>query len=89
MDCVASSDEVPRADLPFEFMLNALRLKAGFLLSHFTERTGLPMSSIEAGLALAVSRGLVTRDLSAVVPTTQGFDFLTDLQSMFLPASGS
>ena len=89
MDCVASSDEVPRADLPFEFMLNALRLKAGFSLSHFTERTGLPMSSIEAGLALAVSRGLVTRDLSAVVPTTRGFDFLTDLQSMFLPASGS
>jgi putative oxygen-independent coproporphyrinogen III oxidase len=87
MDCVASSDEVPRADLPFEFMLNALRLKAGFSLSDFIERTGLPMSSIEPALTLAASRGLVTRDLSTVVPTTRGFDFLTDLQSLFLPSS--
>jgi len=86
--CVASSDEVPRADLPFEFMLNALRLKEGFALAHFMERTGLPISAIEAGLTEAVSKGLITRDLSQVVPTVRGFDFLTDLQSLFLPAAG-
>ena len=87
MDCVASSDEVPRADLPFEFMLNALRLKDGFALSSFMERTGLPISAIESGLALAQSRDMITRDLSKVVPSARGFDFLTDLQSMFLPPS--
>jgi oxygen-independent coproporphyrinogen-3 oxidase len=86
MACVASSDEVPRADLPFEFMLNALRLREGFSLAHFMERTGLPISSIEAGLAQALSKGLITRDLSHVVPTERGFDFLSDLQSLFLPA---
>jgi oxygen-independent coproporphyrinogen-3 oxidase len=88
MDCVASSDEVPRAELPFEFMLNALRLKEGFPLSHFVERTGLPISAIEHGLELAQARGLVTRGLSRVVPSTRGFDFLSDLQSLFLPAQG-
>ena len=87
-DCVASSQEVPRADLPFEFMLNAMRLKGGFSLAHFTERTGLPISAIEAGLAQAEAAGLITRDLASVVPTTRGFDFLNDLQSMFLPATG-
>ncbi len=85
--CVASSDEVPRVDLPFEFMLNALRLKEGFSLAHFMERTGLPISAIETGLTQAVSKGLITRDLSQVVPTVRGFDFLTDLQSLFLPAA--
>jgi oxygen-independent coproporphyrinogen-3 oxidase len=85
---VASSDEVPRADLPFEFMLNALRLKEGFALAHFMERTGLPMNAIEAGLAQAQSKGLIRRDLLQVVPTERGFDFLTDLQSLFLPAAG-
>jgi oxygen-independent coproporphyrinogen-3 oxidase len=85
MDCVASSDEVPRADLPFEFMLNAMRLKEGIPLAHFVERTGLPISALEVGLAQAESAGLVLRDLVRVVPTTRGFDFLNDLQSMFLP----
>ena len=85
MDCVASSDEVPRADLPFEFMLNAMRLREGIPLAHFMERTGLPISALEVGLAQAESAGLVLRDLVRVVPTTRGFDFLNDLQSMFLP----
>ena len=83
-DCVASSTEVARADLPFEFMLNALRLKEGFALSHYCERTGLPMTAIERALAEAERRGLIERDLSRVRPTTRGFDFLNDLQAMFL-----
>ena len=39
-----------RADLPFEFMLNALRLREGFALAQFTERTGLPLTAIEQPL---------------------------------------
>jgi len=82
---IASMDEVARADLPFEFMLNALRLKEGFALQDFTERTGLPLSSIEASLREGEQRGLLQRDAGRVAPTTRGLDFLSDLQSLFLP----
>jgi len=85
-NALAQDDEVPRTDLPFEFMLNALRLKDGFTFAQFTERTGLPLSAIEAGLREAQAKGLVERDLMGVRPTTRGFDFLSDLQSLFLPS---
>jgi oxygen-independent coproporphyrinogen-3 oxidase len=72
-------------ELPFEFMLNALRLKDGFALARFGERTGLPLSAIERPLAEAQRRGLVERDLKHIRPTPLGFDFLNDLQQLFLP----
>jgi len=83
---VAQEDEVERAELPFEFMLNALRLKDGFELARFGERTGLAPTAIEAALGLAESRGLIERDLKRVRPSARGFDLLSDLQSLFLPA---
>jgi putative oxygen-independent coproporphyrinogen III oxidase len=82
---IASDEEVPRAELAFEFMLNATRLREGFELARFRERTGLPMSAIEPALTEAERRGFVSRDANAVVPTVRGFDFLSDLQSLFLP----
>jgi oxygen-independent coproporphyrinogen-3 oxidase len=82
---VADSVEVARADLPFEFMLNALRLNAGFPVQMFSERTGLPLSAIEGGLAQAEARGLVVRTLDRVEPTPTGRLFLSDLQALFLP----
>ncbi len=84
---VASEVEVSRADLAFEFMLNALRLAEGFELARFGERTGLPPSAIERPLAEAERRGLIERDLQGVRPTRRGFDFLNDLQQLFLPNS--
>ncbi|CAM4275438.1 radical SAM family heme chaperone HemW [Comamonas aquatilis] len=81
---LAQDSEVKRADLPFEYMLNALRLREGFALQTFMERTGLPMSSIAKGLDAAHAKGLITRDLGRVVPTERGFDFLNDLQELFL-----
>jgi putative oxygen-independent coproporphyrinogen III oxidase len=82
---IAQDDEVARTELPFEFMLNALRLKDGFALQDFIDRTGLPLSTIEKPLREAQARGLVERDLARVRPTVRGFDFLSDLQSLFLP----
>jgi putative oxygen-independent coproporphyrinogen III oxidase len=82
---VAQSTEVARAELPFEFMLNALRLRHGFSLSDFTDRTGLPVTAIQSALAEAEKKGLITRDFQRVVPTERGFDFLSDLQELFLP----
>ena len=81
---VAQDDEVARADLPFEFMLNALRLKDGFALQQFSERTGLPVTAIQQGLDEAEKKGLIERDFARVKPTARGFDFLSDLQGMFL-----
>ena len=84
-NAVAQEDEVARSELPFEFMLNALRLMGGFDLARFTERTGLALSAIEAGLLEAERRGLIERDLQRVRPTARGFDLLSDLQALFLP----
>jgi len=83
---MSNDDEVPRAQLPFEFMLNALRLREGFVLADFTARTGLPLTAIAGPLAEAEAKGLVERDFQRVWPTVRGFDFLSDLQSLFLEA---
>ena len=81
---IAQDDDVRRADLPFEFMLNALRLRDGFALQDFHARTGVAVTAIEKGLQEAEARGLITRDMERVRPTERGFDFLSDLQSLFL-----
>jgi putative oxygen-independent coproporphyrinogen III oxidase len=84
--CVAQDVEVSRADLPFEFMLNALRLKDGFALSQFYERTGLPVTAIQKGLEEGERKGLLERDFSRVRASVRGYDFLNDLQALFLPS---
>ncbi len=76
--------EVAREELPFEYMLNALRLKEGFSLADYMARTGLAMTSIQQGLAKAEAKQLIARDLNRVWPTERGFDFLSDLQALFL-----
>jgi oxygen-independent coproporphyrinogen-3 oxidase len=81
---VTQSTEVSRQDLPFEFMLNALRLRGGFDLADYVDRTGLAMTGIQKGLAEAEKLGLIGRDLHRVWPTDRGFDFLSDLQALFL-----
>ena len=81
---VTQETEVTRADLPFEFMLNALRLKEGFKLQDFVEKTGLPFTAIQQALDEAERKGLIERDFVRVKPTERGFDFLNDLQALFL-----
>lgn len=83
-NALAQDSEVARTDLPFEYMLNALRLRHGFGLRDFTERTGLPITAIQAGLQEAERKGLIERDFARVRPTALGFDFLSDLQALFL-----
>ena len=76
---------VPAAELPFEFMLNALRLVEGFEVPLFNQRTGLPLSIVDSRLAEAESRGLLTRDWKRVRPTERGRHFLNELLGAFLP----
>ncbi len=82
---IASVEEIARADLAFEFMLNALRLKDGFDLALFSERTGLAITAIQAALQAGQAQRLLERDLTRITPTVRGFDFLNDLQALFLP----
>jgi oxygen-independent coproporphyrinogen-3 oxidase len=88
---VSNEHEVARRDLPFEFALNALRLRQGFTVADFCARTGLPSSALERPLALARARGLIEWEDALdpaqrrVAATSRGFDFLSDLQALFLP----
>lgn len=74
------------AELPFEFMMNALRLNRGFPRRLFAERTGLPLEAAEAGLLKARQQGLIEVDGDTIRPTTRGRHFLNELLMLFLPA---
>lgn len=80
----SNETDVDLSSRAFEFMMNALRLKDGFELLRFTERTGLTLASIQQPLAQAEAQGLLQRDLARAWPTAKGFDFLSDLQALFL-----
>ena len=81
---IQEKNVVARGDLPLEFMMNSLRLAQGFPVAMFSERTGLPISVIEAQLAQAESRGLIERDHLVIRPTELGRRFLNDLIEIFL-----
>jgi len=81
---VQQENEIAAAELPFEFMMNALRLTGGFSISMLTERTGLSIGAIVKPLEKAESLGLITRDHERVVPTLRGQRFLNELLQLFL-----
>jgi oxygen-independent coproporphyrinogen-3 oxidase len=71
-------------DLPFEFMLNALRLNEGFETGDFQSRTGLSSRVVEPALARAQERGLLEPRTGGWRPSALGRRFLNDLQAGFL-----
>ncbi len=85
-DAVQETREVAENELPFEFMLNALRLVEGFPVALFTLRTGLPITVIDRQLTAAEDAGLLERDHATIRPTPRGQRFLNDLLEPFLPA---
>ena len=80
---LAGSKVIPPAELPIEFMLNTLRLNEGISISHFEERTTLPISAIHAALQQAENQGLLTVTHQHIVPTELGRRFLNDLLMLF------
>lgn len=84
---IAEEIEVARDELPFEFMLNALRLVEGFEVNLFAERTGMALTSIDRMLNTAEAKGLLYRDHRMIRPTLLGQRFLNDLQQIFLSSS--
>jgi putative oxygen-independent coproporphyrinogen III oxidase len=85
-DAAVEERAVPVAELPFEFMLNGLRLVEGFAPALFTERTGLPLSTVQKELQRAEERGLLERDWKRIRPTQRGRLFLNELLESFLTA---
>jgi oxygen-independent coproporphyrinogen-3 oxidase len=81
---VQQEHAVAVSELPFEFMMNALRLRDGFVPSLFQQRTGLPLVSIESALLEAEARELLTRGAERIAPTPLGRRFLNDLLQIFL-----
>ncbi|WP_317203828.1 radical SAM family heme chaperone HemW [Janthinobacterium sp.] len=81
---VQEESEIGRADMGFEFMLNALRLTGGVAPNLFAERTGMAINAIEKTMNAAEAKGLLYRDHQIIRPTELGQRFLNDLQQMFL-----
>ncbi len=75
---------VSKDDLPAEFMMNALRLKDGFQLCLFRQRTGLEVNLIQDTINRAVEKGLLELTEDKVKPTRRGFLFLNNLIEMFI-----
>ncbi len=81
----ATTTVLSRREVPFEFMMNALRLTKGFPNSLFFERTGLPLSTIDHALQRAEEEGLLEYGVQRIGPTIQGERFLNTLLEQFLP----
>ena len=77
--------ELACSELPFEFMMNALRLTDGFPIATFADRTGVPIAAVHEPLAAAEAKGLIERDHQRIRPTALGQRFLNDLLQLFLP----
>jgi len=80
-----AGDKVLEPDeLPFEFLMNALRLTDGVPAAQFTARTGLPLSVLAEGRAVAERKGLLLADPERLAATARGQLFLNDLLQLFL-----
>jgi len=75
---------VAPVDFPFEFMLNALRLREGVPADLFYERTGLAYAQIARKIELARQKKLLTQDANRFQATEVGWRFLNELQTIFL-----
>ncbi len=82
---IGGEEFIDAEQLPFEFMLNALRLNAGFERNEFTERTGLPFDSIADCIETASAHGWLESDAGHVRTTELGRRFLNDVIATFLP----
>jgi oxygen-independent coproporphyrinogen-3 oxidase len=76
---------VPAADLPFEYLMNTLRLREGFTASAFEAHTGLSLGQVTEPLARLQRRGLIEQADGRWRASGRGFDFLNDLLAEFLP----
>ena len=80
---MAAEEAITKDSLPFEFMLNALRLTDGVAQSLFTERTGLELELLEPQLSQLRQAGLMRADGDRLQTTALGARFLNDVVGKF------
>ncbi len=83
-DARSSTQKLKVADIPFEFMMNALRLKQGVESDLFTQRTPLELSIIRPQLEEAIQKGLIIKDKQRLATTAKGWNFLNDSIELFI-----
>jgi len=81
---IGGDDVLDTARLPFDFMLNALRLNAGVPMAMFEARTGLSRHAINGRLSVALARGWIEDDAEWLRPTELGRRFTNDVVCLFL-----
>ncbi len=75
---------IQEADLPVEFLMNALRLVEGVSAALFEERTGQPLAALEPVLSQVREHGLMATDPKRLQPTAAGLRFLNNLLQEFM-----
>ena len=88
VEAITEQRQIASTELPFEFMMNALRLNEGFDVRLFQQRTGLPSSRAERALSAAKARELIVCDAQRIAPTLLGRRFLNELLQLFLADPG-
>lgn len=83
-DFIAGENILAAQELPFEFLINALRLTQGVASHSFTERTGLPLTALANGRRIAEQKQLLNNDPERLQASAQGQLFLNDLLQIFL-----
>jgi len=81
----AGDKQLEQHDLPFEFLMNVLRLTDGVPSLLFTQRTGLSTDLLASSRHEAEARGLLEPDPYRLAATPKGQLFLNDLLQFFLP----
>ena len=81
---VAHKRIVSKEEQAFEFMLNVLRLRKGVPLEFLSERTDLSLTDVSKNIQKAQNLGLMNKPLNRFVASDKGWDFLSDLQEIFL-----
>ena len=82
---IATQNELEPDDVLLEFAMNALRLERGFSMAEFAASTGLPPSTIEPGVRIAMEQGLLAQNQGNIYPTAHGQRYLNELLQFWLP----
>ncbi|MDD2759857.1 MAG: radical SAM family heme chaperone HemW [Methylomonas sp.] len=82
---MTNSETIPLAQLPLEFVMNHLRLKSGFTIDDFCERTGLTPEALEPALSSCIAVGLLIREDQRIYCSEKGWDFLDEILEKFIP----
>ncbi len=84
-DNKATLAKISVIDMPLEYVMNQLRLKAGFTLKQYEMHTGLEAKSLQPALSDCLKEGLLMRQNDHYLCSEKGWDFLDHILEKFMP----